>query len=139
RVTGLIAQKGKIRGEIDQHGREFLSRAVILATGHTARDVYELQHNNGLAIEAKPFALGISVEHPQALIDSIQYRIPDRGPYIPAAAYSLVTQVEGRGVFSFCMCPGGIIVPAATGAGEVVVNGMSNSRRNSPFANSGIA
>lgn len=139
RVTGLITHKGKIRGVTDQQGREFFSRAAILATGHSARDVYEMLHNQGLAIEAKPFALGIRVEHPQALIDSIQYRIPDRGPYIPAAAYSLVTQVEGRGVFSFCMCPGGIIVPAATGAGEVVVNGMSNSRRNSPFANSGIA
>jgi uncharacterized FAD-dependent dehydrogenase len=90
-------------------------------------------------MQPKPFALGVRIEHPQQLIDSIQYHQPDRGPYLPAASYNLVTQVAGRGVFSFCMCPGGTIVPAITGNGETVVNGMSNSRRNSPFANSGIA
>ena len=113
--------------------------AVVLATGHSARDIYRLFHRQGWLLEAKPFALGIRVEHPQSLINEIQYhRSPDI-KYLPPAAYSLTTQVEGHGVFSFCMCPGGVIVPAATDGGQQVVNGMSNSKRNSPYANSGIA
>lgn len=139
RVSALSISKGKIKGVTDHLGNEYQADSVILATGPSARDVYEMLVSYNLTLEAKPFALGIRVEHPQQLIDKIQYRLDDRGEHIPAATYSLVTQAEGRGVFSFCMCPGGIIVPAATSEGETVVNGMSNSRRNSPFANSGIA
>lgn len=138
RVFRLITARGKIKGVVDQNGQEFMAPRVILATGHSARDVYQMLMDHGLLIEAKPFALGIRIEHPQQLIDSIQYRMPDRGEHIPAASYSLVTQAGGRGVFSFCMCPGGTIVPAATAEGEMVVNGMSNSKRNSTYANSGI-
>ena len=139
KVAGLIIKNGKIKGVTDSSGNEFRSNSVILATGHSARDVFEFLDKQGITLEPKPFALGIRIEHPQQLIDSIQYHVSDRGPHLPAASYNLVTQVEGRGVFSFCMCPGGIIVPAATGNNETVVNGMSNSKRNSPFANSGIA
>jgi len=117
----------------------YKSKAVLLATGHSARDIYSLLYRKGITLEAKPFAMGIRVEHPQALIDSIQYHMPERGEYLPAASYSLVHQVEERGVYSFCMCPGGFIVPAASSPGEVVVNGMSPSERNSQYANSGIA
>jgi uncharacterized protein len=138
RITDIHIQNGKIKGVEDKSGNRYDAQAVILATGHSARDIYELLHQKGLALEAKSFALGVRAEHPQALIDSIQYRQSPRDEYLPAAPYSLVKQVDGRGVFSFCMCPGGIIVPAATDSGQVVVNGMSNSRRNSPFANSGI-
>ncbi|MCD8103101.1 MAG: FAD-binding protein [Alistipes sp.] len=112
--------------------------AAIMATGHSARDVYEMLHARGLRLEPKDFAMGVRIEHPQALIDSIQYHVPERGPYLSAASYSLVEQVGGRGVYSFCMCPGGFIVPAMTAADESVVNGMSPSGRNSPYANSGI-
>jgi hypothetical protein len=117
--------------------------AVILATGHSARDIFNLLHNKKILIEAKPFALGVRVEHSQNLIDRIQYHCEiDRGPYLPASSYALVHQAKingkDRGVFSFCMCPGGFIVPAATAPGEIVVNGMSPSRRDSVFANSGI-
>lgn len=112
--------------------------AVILATGHSARDIYEILHRKGVALEAKAFAMGVRIEHPQALIDSIQYRMPERGEYLPAAAYSLTAQAGGRGVYSFCMCPGGFIVPAMTDASQSVVNGMSPSDRNSPYANSAI-
>lgn len=118
--------------------REWLADAVILATGHSARDVYRLLHRKNIALESKPFALGVRVEHPQQLIDDIQYKQKERDEQLPAASYSLVCQVNGRGVFSFCMCPGGLIVPAATAPGEIVVNGMSMSRRDSPFANSGM-
>ena len=112
--------------------------AVVLATGHSARDIYELLHRRGVRLEAKPFAMGVRIEHPQALIDSIQYHCESRGEYLPAASYSLVSQEGGRGVYSFCMCPGGFIVPAMTDAAESVVNGMSPSGRNSVFANSGL-
>ncbi|MBK6964009.1 MAG: FAD-binding protein [Bacteroidales bacterium] len=139
RIVRLILKNGKVKGVIDSAGNEFRSNSVILATGHSARDVFDFLHDQGLLLEPKPFALGIRVEHPQQLIDSIQYHVPERGPHLPAASYNLVTQAEGRGVFSFCMCPGGIIVPASTGNNELVVNGMSNSMRNSPYANSGIA
>jgi uncharacterized FAD-dependent dehydrogenase len=138
RIADIIIHNGKVKGVEDKNGDRFEAQAVILATGHSARDIYELLHRKGLAIEAKSFALGVRAEHPQALIDSIQYHQSPREPYLPAAPYSLVKQVDGRGVFSFCMCPGGIIVPSATETGQVVVNGMSNSRRNSPYANSGI-
>ena len=112
--------------------------AVVLATGHSARDVYRMLHDGGVRIEAKAFAMGVRVEHPQRLIDSAQYHLPERGEYLPAASYSLVSQIGGRGVYSFCMCPGGFIVPAMTRSGESVVNGMSPSGRNSVYANSGI-
>ncbi len=113
--------------------------AVVLAAGHSARDIYEMLHRGGVTLEAKPFAVGVRIEHPQTLIDSIQYHTPDgRGEYLPAAAYQLVSQEGGRGVWSFCMCPGGFIVPAMTSGEESVVNGMSPSLRNSPWANSGI-
>ncbi len=112
--------------------------AVVLATGHSAKDIYELLYRRGVRIEAKPFAMGVRIEHPQQLIDSIQYHTPERGEYLPAASYSLVSQQNGRGVYSFCMCPGGFIVPAMTAASESVVNGMSPSMRSSPYANSGM-
>ncbi len=110
---------------------------LILATGHSARDIFELLAEKDIVIESKPFALGVRLEHPQSLIDSIQYKCDLRGDYLPPSSYSLVEQIRGRGVFSFCMCPGGIIAPAATDVGEVVVNGWSPSKRNGPFANSG--
>jgi len=138
RVTDILIRKGKACGVTVQNGSVYESVAVILATGHSARDIYELLQRNHVVLEAKNFALGLRVEHPQSLIDQIQYRQSPRDPFLPAAAYSLVKQVEGRGVFSFCMCPGGIIVPSATEPGQLVVNGMSNSKRNSPYANSGI-
>ncbi|MDX1909341.1 MAG: FAD-dependent oxidoreductase [Bacteroidia bacterium] len=139
RLTGLEVQDGRLHGVMTSGGLRVPAQALILATGHSARDVFELLHQHGLAIEAKPFALGVRVEHPQALIDSIQYHCgPARSEFLPASSYSLVRQVEDRGVYSFCMCPGGIICPAATSGDEVVVNGWSPSRRNSPFANSGI-
>jgi hypothetical protein len=141
KVTEFILENGAMRGVVTEDGREFTGLGVILATGHSARDVFELCQRLGVPIEAKPYALGVRIEHPQALIDGIQYHRPDRG-LLPAAAYSLVTQTRHRGVergvFSFCMCPGGFIVPAATAPGELVVNGMSPSRRDSRFANSGL-
>ena len=144
-VTDLIVRDRQISGVVatlvgkeDNITREYAGNAVIMATGHSARDIYRLLHSRGIRIEAKPFALGVRVEHPQQLIDSVQYRQPVREDGLPAASYSLVCQVSGRGVFSFCMCPGGLIVPAATAPGELVVNGMSMSRRDSPFANSGV-
>ncbi|MCP4441959.1 MAG: FAD-binding protein [Aureispira sp.] len=132
------AQGRQIKGVITEDGTEYLGDAVILATGHSARDIFKLLHDKGIYIEAKPFALGVRIEHPQALIDEMQYRQRPRDPLLPAASYSLVCQVKERGVFSFCMCPGGLIVPAATAPGELVVNGMSLSRRDSPFSNSGM-
>lgn len=112
--------------------------ALLLATGHSARDIFELLYKKQILIESKPFALGVRVEHPQQVIDQIQYHCLTRDPNLPPAAYSLVEQVNERGVFSFCMCPGGIIAPAATAPGEVVVNGWSPSKRNNPYANSGM-
>ena len=121
----------------DASGTTYSARKVILATGHSARDIYEMFHRKGWALEAKGFALGVRVEHPQSLINKIQYHGKYQ-PYMPVAEYSFVTQIEGRGVFSFCMCPGGILVPSATSEGELVLNGMSNSSRNSKWANSGV-
>jgi len=116
----------------------YTSDNLILATGHSARDIYQLLQRKEILIEAKPFAMGVRVEHPQQLIDSIQYHCEVRNPHLPAASYNLTAQSESRGVYSFCMCPGGFIVPAATAEGEIVVNGMSPASRNSKFANSGI-
>lgn len=137
RVSDLILTDGRIKGV--RCGDEAIEgAAVILATGHSARDIYELLHRRGVRLEAKPFAMGVRIEHPQALIDSIQYHCESRGEYLPAASYSLVSQEAGRGVYSFCMCPGGFIVPAMTDAAQSVVNGMSPSGRTSPYANSGL-
>ncbi|MDX9847950.1 MAG: FAD-binding protein [Tenuifilaceae bacterium] len=138
RVDELIISAGSISGVKLNDGQRLLSKAVILATGHSARDVYQMLWNQNVVLEAKPFAMGVRVEHPQALIDSIQYHGLDRGDYLPAASYRLVQQVDGRGVYSFCMCPGGFIVPAVSAGNEIVVNGMSPSLRNSKWANSGI-
>lgn len=137
RLTDVVLSGDEVRGVETTAGR-MEARGLILATGHSGRDIFELLHRRGIAIEAKPFALGLRVEHAQALIDRAQYHCEVRHENLPAASYSLVQQVQGRGVFSFCMCPGGIICPAATQEGEVVVNGWSPSKRNSPFANSGI-
>jgi uncharacterized FAD-dependent dehydrogenase len=119
-------------------GEQISADAYILATGHSARDIFRLLNNKNITIEAKPFALGVRVEHPQSLIDNIQYHCSSRGEFLPPASYSLVQQVENKGVFSFCMCPGGIIAPASTDPGGLVVNGWSPSKRNNPFANSGM-
>lgn len=136
-VTDFIIENKKILGVIVDDKIEYKGKAVILATGHSARDIYTLCHQKGVHIEAKPFALGVRIEHSQELVDSVQYKRKERGEYLPPASYSLVCQVKERGVFSFCMCPGGLVVPAATAPGEIVVNGMSMSRRDSEFANSG--
>ncbi|MFT5761713.1 MAG: putative FAD-dependent dehydrogenase [Polaribacter sp.] len=139
RVTDFIIKNDKLQALQLQNGTEMTVNSVILATGHSARDIYELLHKKEIALKAKSFAMGVRVEHPQHIIDSIQYHCSDkRDELLPAAAYSLVQQVNERGVYSFCMCPGGFIVPAATANGEVVVNGMSPSRRNNLYANSGI-
>ena len=139
KVTDITIDDNKIRTVILENGKEFNVNSVILATGHSARDIYYLLENTGVKIEPKSFAMGVRVEHPQQIIDSIQYHCStERDELLPAASYSLVQQINGRGVYSFCMCPGGFIVPAATSPGEVVVNGMSPSSRNSRFANSGI-
>lgn len=137
KVTDIHVQFNKVTGITTSQGT-FKVNQVILATGHSARDIFELLHQRQIAIEAKPFALGVRVEHPQELIDKIQYKCDVRPDYLPAASYSLVTQAMGKGVFSFCMCPGGIIAPAMTAPGEIVVNGWSPSKRNNPYANSGM-
>lgn len=138
RVTGLTIENSVFRSIMVNGNETFSADDLILATGHSARDIYDILHATGVMLGFKPFAMGLRVEHPQDLIDRIQYHGQARGSYLPAAAYNLVTQVDGRGVYSFCMCPGGFMVPSATSPGEVVVNGMSPSRRNSPWANSGI-
>lgn len=138
KVTDLFIHNSAITGVATADGSSFHADAVILATGHSARDIFILLDRKKIAIAFKPFALGVRVEHPQPLIDSIQYHAALRGPYLPPASYSLVQQVQDHGVFSFCMCPGGIIAPASTAPGEIVVNGWSPSKRNNPFANSGI-
>ena len=136
-VTDLLIEGGQIQGVEVNSADKHMASTVILATGHSARDVYEMLAEKKIAIEAKPFALGVRIEHSQNLIDSVQYNQSPREEALPAASYRLATQVDGRGVFSFCMCPGGLVVPAATSPGEIVVNGMSMSKRDSPFANSG--
>ena len=138
KLAGLTIENGKIRSIGTGDGSEHAVEQLILATGHSARDIYYLLHQHGIRIEAKPFALGVRVEHPQTLIDAARYHAAAGSAYLPPAAYSWVEQVEEKGVFSFCMCPGGIIAPAATAPGELVVNGWSPSKRNNPYANSGI-
>lgn len=138
-VCDFLIENQKVRGVLTNGGAaEWFADAVVVATGHSARDIYYMLHSRGVRVEAKPFALGVRVEHPQPLIDEIQYGKGFSKEHLPASSYSLVCQVGGRGVFSFCMCPGGLVVPAATAPGEIVVNGMSMSRRDSPFANSGM-
>jgi len=137
-VTDLIIKGGQCKGVIVDEKEEILASQVILATGHSARMVFRMLDRLKVSLEPKPFAIGVRIEHPQPLIDEIQYGQYPREENLPAASYKLVTQVSGCGVFSFCMCPGGLIVPAATAPGELVVNGMSLSKRDSPFANSGI-
>ena len=141
KVESFIIHERKIAGVRTTDGREFLSGQVILATGHSARDIYEQLHAQKVQLEQTPIAVGVRIEHPQAQIDSLQYHTPQgqkRSELLPAASYRLATKIDNRGVHSFCMCPGGFIVPAATENDEVVVNGMSLARRDSPFANSGM-
>ncbi|MBN8825294.1 MULTISPECIES: NAD(P)/FAD-dependent oxidoreductase [unclassified Spirosoma] len=142
KVTDLLLDGNELNGVVLANGETITGIGVILATGHSARDIFYLLHNRKVRIEAKPFAMGVRIEHQQRLIDQFQYHRPNRGDYLPAASYSLVAQTRyqgvERGVFSFCMCPGGFIVPAATAPGELVVNGMSPSRRDSQYANSGL-
>lgn len=137
-VTDFIIHNNKIQAVVTEDGRAWKGEAVLLATGHSARDIFELCLRRNVRIEAKPFALGVRIEHPQTLIDEMQYHQKHREDGLPASSYSLVCQVGNRGVFSFCMCPGGLIVPASTAPNELVVNGMSMSRRDSEFANSGF-
>ena len=142
KVTEILIDKGEAKGIKLHSGTVFKGVAVVLATGHSARDIFRMCQAQSIKIEAKPFALGVRIEHPQQLIDRIQYHCDNRGDYLPASSYALVAQTQynkvERGVFSFCMCPGGFIVPAATAPGEIVVNGMSPSRRDSKYANSGM-
>ena len=143
KVVDFILEGNEMKGVVTHDGEKIKGIGVILATGHSARDIFHLLKHKNILIEAKPFALGVRIEHSQNLIDRIQYHCEvDRGPYLPASSYSLVQQTyfqgKQRGVFSFCMCPGGFIVPAATSPGEIVVNGMSPSRRDSKYANSGM-
>ncbi len=138
RVSDIVLNSKNQVEYIMQNGSKVPVKHLILATGHSARDIYELFLRKAWAIEAKPFALGLRIEHPQGLIDEMQYGSNPRPEVLPAAPYSFSTEIKGRGVFSFCMCPGGLIVPAATAPGEIVVNGMSLSKRDSPFANSGM-
>lgn len=137
KLCDILIEDNAVKGVVTQDGTKIECSKLILATGHSARDIFELLERKNILIEAKPFALGVRIEHPQELIDSIQYSCPARGEHLPPAAYSLVSQENGRGVFSFCMCPGGIIAPASTAPGELVVNGWSPSKRNNPYANSG--
>ena len=138
RITDFILSNHSIKGVVVNEREELTTPYVILATGHSARDIYSVLFRHNIEVQAKPFAMGLRVEHPQELIDRIQYHGQPRGRFLPPASYNLVRQVRGRGVYSFCMCPGGFIVPAATSQEEIVVNGMSPSARNSKWANSGI-
>ncbi len=139
RVDSLILDDNKVKGVVTSDGDEIMADAVVLATGHSAHDTFRNLHAAGVAMEAKGIAIGVRLEHPQKLIDKLQYHSEaGRGKYLPAAEYSYVTQVEGRGVYSFCMCPGGVVVPAGSGENELVVNGMSASARAGEKANSGM-
>ncbi|MCI9843917.1 NAD(P)/FAD-dependent oxidoreductase [Flavobacterium pectinovorum] len=138
RVTDILVKNNEVEGIVTQNGDKILTNKLILATGHSARDIFELLDKKKIFIEAKPFALGVRAEHSQELIDSIQYSCDYRGEHLPPAPYSIVKQVNGRGMYSFCMCPGGVIAPCATSPGEVVTNGWSPSKRDQLTANSGI-
>ena len=138
RVTDILIKNSNVTGVQTQNSDIINTTKIILATGHSARDIFELLYRKGIKIEAKPFALGVRVEHSQKLIDSIQYHCEVRNEYLPPAPYSIVRQVNNRGVYSFCMCPGGVIAPCATAPGEVVTNGWSPSKRDQPTSNSGI-
>ena len=138
KLTDILIKNGEVKGVVTQNGDTIVASKLILATGHSARDIFELLDRKKIFIEAKPFALGVRAEHPQELIDSIQYSCDYRGEYLPPAPYSIVKQVNGRGMYSFCMCPGGVIAPCATSPGEVVTNGWSPSKRDQATANSGI-
>ena len=138
RVVDFVLNNNQIKGVVLLDGTTINSNKVILATGHSARDIFKLLYRKNILIEAKAFALGVRVEHSQQLIDQIQYKTPQRSEYLPPSPYSIVKQVNGRGMYSFCMCPGGVIAPCATSKGEVVTNGWSPSKRNQPTSNSGI-
>ena len=138
RVTDILVKNNEVEGIVTQNRDKILANKLILATGHSARDIFELLDRKKIFIEAKPFALGVRAEHSQELIDSIQYSCDYRGEHLPPAPYSIVKQVNGRGMYSFCMCPGGVIAPCATSPGEVVTNGWSPSKRDQVTANSGI-
>ena len=138
KVVDILLKNNEIQGIVTQNGNSILANKLILATGHSARDVFELLDKKKIFIEAKPFALGVRAEHPQSLIDQIQYSCDYRSEHLPPAPYSIVKQVNGRGMYSFCMCPGGVIAPCATSPGEVVTNGWSPSKRDQATANSGI-
>lgn len=138
RVTDFVIKNNEVQGVVTQNGDTISANKLILATGHSARDIFELLDKKKVLIEAKPFALGVRAEHSQQLIDSIQYSCDYRGEFLPPAPYSIVKQVNGRGMYSFCMCPGGVIAPCATSPGEVVTNGWSPSKRDQATANSGI-
>lgn len=136
KLEDIIVNDGKIGAAVTNQGK-IAAKALILATGHSAKDIYYLLDRKGILLESKPFALGVRIEHPQEIIDQSQYHCEIRHENLPPSYYSLVEQVGGRGVFSFCMCPGGIIAPCATDENEIVVNGWSPSKRNNPYANSG--
>ncbi len=138
KLTDIEIESNKIKSITLNNNEKIYTNQIILATGHSARDIYELLNRKNILIEAKPFALGVRIEHPQSIIDQLQYKCDTRPNELPPAYYNIVEQVNGKGVFSFCMCPGGIIAPCATNHNEVVVNGWSPSKRNNPFANSGL-
>lgn len=138
KMTDIIIENEQVTGLEINDSKKYEFDHIILATGHSARDIFELLHTKGLELKSKGFALGVRIEHSQELIDKIQYHGRVNDDFLPPATYSLVTQVEGSGVYSFCMCPGGIIAPCATAEGEVVTNGWSPSKRNNPYSNSGI-
>jgi uncharacterized FAD-dependent dehydrogenase len=138
KMVDFDVENGVVKSVQTQNGNTITGDAVVLATGHSANDIFALLSSKKVLIEAKPFALGVRIEHPQEIIDRVQYHCILRDENLPPASYGLVEQVHGKGVFSFCMCPGGIIAPAATSAGQLVVNGWSPSKRNNPYANSGM-